>query len=128
MVQHVMLKCFLLRPVPVPRQTNEVALPPRESIPGESRPIPYILVGDDGVALKDWIMKPFPFRGLSRQQRVFNYRLSRARRVMDNAFGILAKRQVNIDHVLIHYRLNSFDHSSTYFNEIDFLYFKHFFF
>ena len=71
---------------------NEIGLPPAESIPGENRPIPYFLVGDDGFALKNWLMKPFPCRGLSRQQRVFNYRLSRARRVVENAFGILANR------------------------------------
>ena len=72
----------------------QAQLPPAEPLAADpdGPPVDYFMVGDDAFALKQWMMKPFPSRGLTNQERIFNYRQSRARRVVENAFGILANR------------------------------------
>nr|CAI5843193.1 unnamed protein product [Callosobruchus analis] len=37
-------------------------------------------------------MKPYQQKGISHEEKIFNYRLCRARRVVENVFGILASR------------------------------------
>ncbi|XP_030844777.1 putative nuclease HARBI1 [Strongylocentrotus purpuratus] len=62
------------------------------NLPEADQPLEYFHVGEDAFALKTWLMKPLPLRNMTHQQRVYNYRLSRARRVVENAFGLLAAR------------------------------------
>lgn len=71
---------------------NDLNLPDPISLPGRHKPIPYLIVADDAFAMKPYLMKPFPFKDQPAPNRVFNYRLSRARRIVENVFGICASR------------------------------------
>lgn len=52
-----------------------------------------VFVADDAFPLRTNILKPYSrIAVLSEKQKIFNYRLSRARRIVENAFGILVSR------------------------------------
>jgi hypothetical protein len=67
-------------------------IPAPEPLPGHRTPVPWFFVGDAAFALAPWMQKPYPHRGQTRPERLFNYRLSRARRIVENGFGILVAR------------------------------------
>lgn len=58
----------------------------------DSMSLNYVFVGDDAFSLRPDFMKPYSHRSLNYEERIFNYRLSRARRIIENVFGILVKR------------------------------------
>jgi hypothetical protein len=55
---------------------------------------PYNLsiISDDAFPLRNILLKPYSKVNLTLKQNIFNYRLSRVRRVSENAFGILAQQ------------------------------------
>lgn len=71
---------------------NSINLPIAEPLPGRTKPAPYVVVADDAFALKTYLLKPYPFQGQPAPNRIYNYRLSRARRIVENVFGIISNR------------------------------------
>ncbi|CAI6372786.1 unnamed protein product [Macrosiphum euphorbiae] len=67
--------------------------PPPSKIPNSDISLPYVHVGDEAFRLESNMMRPYT-RVESRkdyEKTVFNYRLSRARRTMENSFGLLSQ-------------------------------------
>ncbi|KAJ4934991.1 hypothetical protein JOQ06_007770 [Pogonophryne albipinna] len=75
-------------------ETKTLHVPTSTSLPGAAHlgEMPFVMVGDAAFPLKLYLMRPYSGKNLTHQKRIFNDRLSRARMVMENAFGIPASR------------------------------------
>lgn len=74
-------------------KNNELNIPKSQPLPGTVGPnMPFTFIGDEVFSLSPDIMRPFSGKVLSDTRRIFNYRLSRARRNVECAFGILSNK------------------------------------
>ena len=67
-------------------------LPKARALPGTDKICPYVFVGDEAFPLKPYLMKPYPRHACGIEEQITNYRISRARRQVENVFGICASR------------------------------------
>ncbi len=81
-------KCSLSKSI----DDGAISLPSARCLPFGVTKIPYLIVADDAFALKPNVMKPHPQQSLTEDKRIYNYRHSRARRISENLFGIIANR------------------------------------
>lgn len=66
-------------------ENGSLKLPQNANLPQTDVSL-HVLLGDDAYPLKIYLMKSYSKRALSREEHMYNYRLSRAR----SAFGIIA--------------------------------------
>nr|XP_022900758.1 protein ALP1-like [Onthophagus taurus]XP_022900759.1 protein ALP1-like [Onthophagus taurus] len=71
---------------------KKLNIPNPTKLPGMEEKVPYVFIGDEAFPLMENLMKPYSQRNITYNEKIFNYRLCRARRVVENAFGILASR------------------------------------
>ena len=67
-------------------------IPKLSPLPNSETCLPFVFVGDDAFGLKENMMKPYPSQNRTLEEKVFDYRLSRARRIIENSFGIATAR------------------------------------
>ena len=61
-----------------------------EPVPLNNVNTPFYLIGDSAFKLLPNLMKPYPSYSTTNKQKVYNYRLCRVRRIIENCFGIMA--------------------------------------
>lgn len=52
----------------------------------------FVFLADEAFSLNENILKPYSQRELTYEKRIFNYRLSKVRNCVENAFGLIAAR------------------------------------
>lgn len=75
-------------------QGNLLNIPIGRSLPNDEngKIMPFCIVGDEAFGLSKNILRPFSKRGLTVAKRIFNYRHTRARRMVECTFGILCNK------------------------------------
>jgi len=53
--------------------------------------MPFVILGDEAFALSH-VLRPYSSRNLDVARRIYNYRLTRARRMVECAFGIVCNK------------------------------------
>ena len=78
---------------PIYSQISEQDLLPNKPMSVNGVNVPLFLIGDSAYPLQTWLVKPFSQRGvLTSDMRQYNYRICRARIVVENAYGHLKAR------------------------------------
>ena len=73
-------------------EDGPIGFPAPDPLPNDYKDVPYFFFVDDAFGLRNHMMKLYTLSGLTDEERIFNYRLSRDRRVVEKTFGILANR------------------------------------
>lgn len=70
-------------------KSNRLSFPPKSE---NDMDLEFVIIGDEAFMLHKHLLKPYSVKDLTHDRRIFNYRLSRARNVVENAFGLLTSR------------------------------------
>lgn len=71
---------------------NRQFLPADTQLPDSDVLVPYVLVGDEAYPLLDTLLRPYARRDCTTENEYFNSRLSRARKCIECAFGIITAK------------------------------------
>ena len=71
---------------------EKLKIPCAKALPGQITKMPHVFVGDEVFGLSANILRPYAGHNLNDKQKIFNYRLTRARRYIECTFGILSNK------------------------------------
>ena len=87
---HAWARCSLKKALDSP--DNPLNIPPPCPLPGASKAVPFVITADEAFSLASYMLKPYPRKSLTVEERIANYRISRGRRISENILGIFGNR------------------------------------
>ena len=82
-------------------ENQEHSIPIPRCLPRGVQRIPFVLIADDAFVLKTHMMKPYSQQNVTTEERVYNYRHSRASRISENLLDQVGLTYWQIDGVFI---------------------------
>ncbi|GFN88934.1 nuclease harbi1-like protein [Plakobranchus ocellatus] len=73
-------------------ENNRLDLPPPKALPNTDQELPFVFLADEAYPLRENLLTPYARRSLSNPSRIFNARLSRARKSVECTFGLVKKK------------------------------------
>ncbi|XP_026667908.1 uncharacterized protein LOC113464110, partial [Ceratina calcarata] len=73
-------------------EAGTLDVPEDRELPGSELTTSHVIVADEAFPLKTYLLRSYPGAELTHDKWIFNYRLTRARRTVENTFGILAQK------------------------------------
>lgn len=75
-------------------ERNKLNIPNDQYLPDANEKLPLVIIGDEAFPLKKYLLRPYPGPQMYEDQKKknFNDRLSRARKVVEDAFGQLTAK------------------------------------
>jgi hypothetical protein len=73
-------------------ETGTLQVPDAVALPNSDIIVSHVFVCDEAYPLTSYLLKPYSRRTLDKNKAIFNYRLSRARRIVECAFGVCASK------------------------------------
>ena len=67
-------------------ENDTLNIPKLSLIPDSETCIPFLFVGDNAFRSKENMVKPYPSQNHTLEKKLFDYRLSRARRIIEISF------------------------------------------
>lgn len=75
-------------------EARKIVIPEEKNLPGSTMKAPFVFLGDEAFPLTKYLMRPFPRASLQEgtENDMFNYRLCRARMVVECSFGCIVSK------------------------------------
>ena len=86
--EHAWARCLLEKAFDNP--DNPLNIPPLCPFPGASKAVPFVSIR--AFSLASYLLKPYPRKSITVEERIANSRISRGQRICENILGILPKR------------------------------------